>query len=53
MLPMHQVGAIVTMEDLSALAARLAASVGDVRGCLIVSRDGLVMGLTPRTEWRS
>jgi len=35
------------MEDLSALAARLAAGVGDVRGCLIVSRDGLVMGAYP------
>lgn len=35
------------MEDLSALAARLAAGVGDVRGCLIVSRDGLVMGAHP------
>lgn len=35
------------MEDLSALAARLAASVGDVRGCLIVSRDGLVIGAHP------
>jgi predicted regulator of Ras-like GTPase activity (Roadblock/LC7/MglB family) len=37
----------VTIEDLSALAARLAAGVGDVRGCLIVSRDGLVMGAYP------
>ena len=35
------------MEDLSTLAARLAAGVGDVRGCLIVSRDGLVMGAYP------
>jgi hypothetical protein len=35
------------MDDLSALAARLAAGVGDVRGCLIVSRDGLVMGAYP------
>lgn len=35
------------MEDLSALAARLAASVGDARGCLIVSRDGLVIGAHP------
>jgi hypothetical protein len=37
----------VTIDDLSALAARLAAGVGDVRGCLIVSRDGLVMGAYP------
>jgi hypothetical protein len=37
----------VPMEDLSALAARLAASVGDARGCLIVSRDGLVIGAHP------
>jgi len=37
----------VPMEDLSALAARLAASVGDARGCLIMSRDGLVIGAHP------
>jgi hypothetical protein len=35
------------MEDLSALAALLAASVGDARGCVIVSRDGLVNGAHP------
>lgn len=38
------------MEDLSALAARLAASVGDVRGCLLVSRDGLVIGAHPADD---
>jgi hypothetical protein len=35
------------MEDFTALAAALAASVGDVRGCLILSRDGLVLGAHP------
>lgn len=32
------------MDDLSGLASTLAAGVGDVRGCLILSRDGLVVG---------
>ena len=32
------------MDQLSGLASTLAAGVGDVRGCLIVSRDGLVVG---------
>jgi hypothetical protein len=32
------------MDDLSDLASTLAAGVGDVRGCLILSRDGLVVG---------
>jgi hypothetical protein len=31
------------MDELSGLASTLAAGVGDVRGCLILSRDGLVM----------
>jgi hypothetical protein len=35
------------MEDFTALAASLAAGVGDVRGCLILSRDGLVLGAHP------
>jgi hypothetical protein len=35
------------MEDFTALAATLAASVGDVRGCLVLSRDGLVLGAYP------
>jgi hypothetical protein len=32
------------MDELSGLASTLAAGVGDVRGCLILSRDGLVVG---------
>lgn len=35
------------MEDFTALAARVAASVGELRGCLILSRDGLVLGSYP------
>lgn len=35
------------MEEFSALAARVAASVGELRGCLILSRDGLVLGSFP------
>ena len=35
------------MEDLSALAARIATSAGALRGCLILSRDGLVLGAHP------
>jgi hypothetical protein len=35
------------MEEFSALAARVAASVGDLRGVLILSRDGLVLGAFP------
>jgi hypothetical protein len=38
------------MEDFSALAATLAASVGDVRGCLVLSRDGLVLGAYPEGD---
>lgn len=33
--------------DFSALAARIAAGVSDLKGCLIVSRDGLVLGSHP------
>jgi hypothetical protein len=32
------------MDEFSGLASTLAAGVGDVRGCLILSRDGLVVG---------
>jgi len=35
------------MEEFSALAARVAVSVGDLRGVLILSRDGLVLGAFP------
>jgi hypothetical protein len=35
------------MEDFNGLASSLAAGVSDVRGCLIVSRDGLVLGVHP------
>jgi hypothetical protein len=35
------------MQEFSALAARVAASVGDLRGVLILSRDGLVLGAFP------
>jgi hypothetical protein len=35
------------MEDFSGLAARVGATVGELRGCLILSRDGLVLGAFP------
>ena len=35
------------MDDYSALAQRVAVSVGDVRGCLVLSRDGMVLGAYP------
>jgi hypothetical protein len=35
------------VEDFSALASRIAVGVGEVRGCLILSRDGLVLGSYP------
>ena len=35
------------MEDLSALAARISTTAGALRGCLILSRDGLVLGADP------
>jgi len=38
------------MEEFSALAARVAASVGELRGCLILSRDGLVLGSFPSDQ---
>jgi hypothetical protein len=38
------------MEEFSALAARVAASIVELRGCLILSRDGLVLGAFPEGE---
>jgi hypothetical protein len=38
------------MEDFTAIAARVAARVGEVRGCLILSRDGLLLGSYPEGE---
>lgn len=35
------------MDDFSALAQRISISVREVRGCLILSRDGLVLGAYP------
>jgi hypothetical protein len=35
------------LEDFNTLASSLAHGVGDVRGCLILSRDGLVLGAHP------
>ena len=35
------------MEDFDALAAALGAGIADLRGCLILSRDGLVLGGYP------
>jgi hypothetical protein len=35
------------MDDFSALAQRISVSVREVRGCLILSRDGLVLGAFP------
>ncbi len=37
------------MEDFNALAAALGAGIADVRGCLILSSDGLVLGAHPET----
>lgn len=38
------------MDDYSALAHRVAGAVADVRGCLILSRDGLVLGSYPEDD---
>ena len=38
------------MDDYSALAQRVAVSVGDVRGCIILSRDGMVLGSYPEDD---
>jgi len=35
------------LEDFNALAMSLAAGMADVRGCLILSGDGLVLGAHP------
>ena len=40
------------MDDYSGLAARAAAGVGGLRGCLILSRDGLVLGAHPDDDDR-
>lgn len=40
----------IGMDDYSALAYRIAGSVADVRGCLILSRDGLILGSYPDDE---
>ena len=38
------------MDDYTALAARIAGSVGELKGCLILSRDGLVLGAYPEDD---
>ena len=38
------------MDDFSALAARIAVSVGQLRGCIILTRDGLVVGSFPPSD---
>ena len=38
------------MDDYSALAQRIGVTVADVRGCLILSRDGLVLGSFPEDD---
>jgi hypothetical protein len=38
------------MDDYSALAYRIAGGVADVRGCLVLSRDGLILGSYPDDE---
>jgi hypothetical protein len=38
------------MDDFSALALRVALGVGDVPGCLILSREGLVLGSHPEAD---
>jgi hypothetical protein len=38
------------MDDFSALAQRVALGVGDVPGCLILSREGLVLGAYPDSD---
>lgn len=38
------------MDDYSALAQRVAITVGDVRGLLVLSRDGLVLGAYPEDD---
>ena len=38
------------MDDFSDLAARIGTSVGELRGVLILSRDGLVLGAFPEDD---
>lgn len=38
------------MNDYSALAQRVSMSIGGVRGCLLLSRDGMVLGAHPEGE---
>ena len=38
------------MDDYSALAQRISLNVREVRGCLLLSRDGLVLGAYPDEE---
>ena len=38
------------MEDFDTLASSLAAGLGDLRGCLILSRDGMVLGSSPADD---
>jgi len=39
-----------SMEDFNGLASSLATGVSDVRGCLLLSRDGLVLGSHPQDD---
>jgi hypothetical protein len=41
------------LEDFNALAMTLALGMADVRGCLILSRDGLVLGAHPAESERT
>ena len=38
------------MSDYSALAQRVSTGVAGIRGCLMLSRDGLVLGAHPEGE---
>ncbi len=38
------------MDDFSAIAARIAVSVGQLKGCIILTRDGLVVGSYPPSD---
>ena len=40
------------MDEYSALAQRVVRTMDDVRGCLILSRDGLVLGAYPEETSR-
>src|ERR671918_663416 len=41
------------MSDYSAIAQRISASVNGIRGCLMLSRDGMVLGAHPKGEVES